>query len=386
MEFPKHLSEKLEARKQQDALRSVSSKIVGIDFSSNDYLGLASSSKNYLSAHERIVVSNTLQSGAGGSRLLSGNHALYSKAEAIIAKFHVCEAALIYTSGYTANLGLLGAITDKECVVLYDGLCHASIREAIGFSKTKAYKFSHNDLDHLKKLINKFKPSAKSVFVITESVFSMDGDSPDLVELATMCKAHNCYLIIDEAHAVGVFGSKGQGLVQHFQLQDLVFARIVTFGKALGGHGAAVLGSKQLTDYLTNFSRTFIYTTALAPITIAGVIEAYEWLQQSNESNQELQKLHCNIAILRSCIIKHGLDGQFIDSKSAIHCCVISGNGRVKEISKKLLAIHMDVRPILAPTVAKGQERLRICLHSFNTEEQIEKLIGAIAKFTAVKG
>jgi 8-amino-7-oxononanoate synthase len=385
MEFPKHLTNKLIEREQHNALRSLSSKIEGTDFSSNDYLGLASSAVHYISAHERLMGSNALKSGAGGSRLLSGNHALYNEAEAIIAEFHDCEAALIYTSGYTANLGLLGAITSKDCVVLYDALSHASIREAIGFSKTKAYKFAHNDLIDLKRLISKFKTTAKSIFVVTESVFSMDGDSPDLVELATLCKAHNCYLIIDEAHAVGVLGKKGEGLSQQLNVQDLVFARIVTFGKALGGHGAAVLGSKQLTDYLTNFSRPFIYTTALAPITVAGVIEAYEWLKQSDESSFELQKLYRNIAILRSYIIKYRLNGLFIDSKSAIHCCLISGNEQVKELSRKLLANKMDVRAILAPTVPKGQERLRICLHSFNTEAEIIDLIKTIAQFTGIK-
>ncbi|MEP2936282.1 MAG: 8-amino-7-oxononanoate synthase [Gilvibacter sp.] len=380
MKFPEHLLKKLEARKKEDAFRVLTDASKGIDFSSNDYLGLATQSELYNKAHRRLLARKNHKSGAGGSRLLTGNHNLYIQAEALIAQVHKSEAALVFPSGYMANLGLIAAIANRECVILYDSLCHASIREAIGFSKAKSFKFSHNDLDHLEKLINKYQSEGKSLFVITESVFSMDGDSPDLLALASLCKRYGCYCILDEAHAVGVFGESGQGLAAALKIEDAFFARIVTFGKALGSHGAAVLGSKQLVEYLINFSRPLIYTTGMSPISVATILEAYEWIQNSPEYIDERKKLHRNIALLRLNIVKYGLEDSFIKSDSAIHCCLVPGNSKAKAMANTIQRNGFDVRAILAPTVPKGHERLRICLHSYNSEEQINTLVKLLSQ------
>lgn len=187
----------------------------------------------------------------------------------------------------------------KEDLILYDALVHASIRDGIKMSNATAYKFHHNDLEDLRVKISRKRAleDAAEIYIITESVFSMDGDHPDLVALAELAQEYACFLIVDEAHAIGVFGENGQGLVQDLKLQDKLFARIITFGKALGCHGAAILGSNALRDYLINFSRSFIYTTALPPHSVACISESYKALQVSESMDYEVAKLQQNISV-----------------------------------------------------------------------------------------
>ena len=166
-----------------------------------------------------------MQNGATGSRLLSGNHSIYKAIEEQIAHFHQSQSALIFNSGYDANLGFFSAVPQKGDFILYDSLCHASIRDGIQLSHAKAYKYNHNDFEDLEHLILKFKTLQTTIYIVTESVFSMDGDTPNLEELVALSQKHQTYLIIDEAHALGVYGNKGQGLVQDLNLQDQVFAR-----------------------------------------------------------------------------------------------------------------------------------------------------------------
>src|SRR5690606_18769580 len=188
--------------------------------------------------------------------------------EDYIKEFHGSEAALIYNSGYDANIGFFSSVPQRGDIILYDELVHASIREGIRLSHARAFKFKHNDLQDLDSLLLKYNSKQDNldqryIYVVTESVFSMDGDTALLEGLTNITDIQGAYLIVDEAHATGVFGKKGQGLVQHLDLQKRVFARIITFGKAMGAHGAVITGSKLLGDYLINFSRSFIYTTAL---------------------------------------------------------------------------------------------------------------------------
>ena len=210
----------------------------------------------------------------------------------------------------------------------------------------------------------------------------MDGDTPDLKMLTDFCSKNNYHLIVDEAHAIGVIG-KGRGIIQELKLERKVFARIVTFGKAMGSHGAAILGSADLKIYLTNFARSFIYTTALPPHSVATIRAAYELLKENDEMEDDnsVKRLNRNIAMLRFYIKLNALEISFIESVSAIHCCVVSGNEKVKYISEKLRENGFDVKPILSPTVPEGKERLRICLHSFNKEVEIERLIKLLATF-----
>jgi 8-amino-7-oxononanoate synthase len=206
----------------------------------------------------------------------------------------------------------------------------------------------------------------------------MDGDCPNMEELTNFSEKHHCYLVIDEAHALGVFGEQGEGLVQSLGLHDKVFARIMTFGKGLGCHGAAVLGSNELKSYLVNFARSFVYTTALSPHSVATILQSYKQLSTEKES---IQKLKSNIVFFNQEKMRLGLKPMFVYSKSAIQCAIIPGNENVKKIASQLQQKGFDVRPILSPTVPEGQERLRFCLHSYNSESEISNVLELLATF-----
>ena len=375
MNFPKKLENKLKERNENNSLRSLKTSSKLVDFSSNDYLGFAKSDSIFHSTHQFLVDKGMKQNGATGSRLLSGNHLLYSEVESFLSEFHQTESATIFNSGYDANIGLFSCIPQRGDIILYDEFIHASIRDGIQLSNAKSFKFKHNDLFHLEELIQRSKNINVSIYVITESVFSMDGDTPDLTLISEICKKYNAFLIIDEAHAVGVFK---EGLVQKLNLQNAVFARIITFGKALGCHGAAILGSTTLQTYLVNFARSFIYTTGLPHHSLATVQMAYNELRESSDLNQ-IAKLTDNIYHFRKEIKK--LDLDFISSYSAIHCFVISGNKNVRLISEKLHQKGFEVKAILSPTVPKNKERLRFCLHSYNSSKQISEVLHLLSIF-----
>ncbi len=378
MKFPHKLSDKLNKRIQNNALRQLGSEQNLIDFATNDYLGFAQSETLFNETHSFLVQKNILQNGATGSRLLTGNHSLYSETETSIAQFHHSDSALLFNSGYDANLGFFSAVPQKGDCILYDELIHASIRDGIQLSNAHSYKFKHNDVEDLERLIEKAKAtSSNSIYVVTETVFSMDGDTPPLTEMAELCQQNEVYFIVDEAHALGVFGEKGQGIIQMLEIENQIFARIITFGKGLGCHGAVILGSEELKTYLVNFARSFIYTTGLSPHSVATIKMAYQKLIQNN---QALQQLRQNISIFNQNKQLLGLKPLFVQSKSAIQCAIVPGNEKVKNIALKLQQQGFDVKPILSPTVPEGQERLRICLHSFNSENEITRLLQSFAQ------
>ena len=211
MKFPDKLIQKLNDRKQQNALRQLPAANNRTDFSSNDYLGFAQSETIFKQTHQFLIDHNFKTNGATGSRLISGNHPLYSQTEDYISKFHETDAALIFNSGYDANVGFFSAVPQKGDFILYDELCHASIRDGIQLSNAKSYKFQHNDFDDLERLILKFKSEESEIYIATESVFSMDGDAPNLETLLVISEKYNSRLVIDEAHALGVFGKNGAG-------------------------------------------------------------------------------------------------------------------------------------------------------------------------------
>ena len=206
----------------------------------------------------------------------------------------------------------------------------------------------------------------------------MDGDCPNLEELTILSEKHGTYLVIDEAHALGVFGSKGEGLVQNLGLEDKVFARIMTFGKGLGCHGAAILVSRELKSYLVNFARSLVYTTALSPHSVGTILQSYKCLA---EEKQSIEKLKTNIIFFNQEKMRLGLKPMFVYSKSAIQCAIIPGNDKVKNIASQLQQKGYDVRPILSPTVPEGQERLRFCLHSYNSEKEISEVLQLLSTF-----
>jgi len=373
--FPNSLTQKLETRKQNNALRQLPSTTSNIDFASNDYLGFAKSETIFNQTHQFLIDNKYMENGATGSRLLSGNHPLYSITENHIAEFHQAESALVFNSGYDANVGFFSSVPQKGDFILYDELCHASIRDGIRLSSAKSYKFQHNDYEDLERLLIQCQTQLVEIYIVTESVFSMDGDAPNLEAIANLAEKHEAYIVIDEAHALGVFGNHGEGLVQSLQLQDKIFARIVTFGKGLGCHGATVLGSDELKNYLVNFARSFIYTTGLSPHAIATIYVAYQALQQDQIS---LEKLRNNINFFNQQKQLLGLKPLFVRSKSAIQSAIIPGNEKVRSIASKLQQNGFDVKAILSPTVPEGQERLRCCIHSYNTSEEISSLMACL--------
>ncbi|WP_074406935.1 MULTISPECIES: aminotransferase class I/II-fold pyridoxal phosphate-dependent enzyme [Aquimarina] len=382
MLFPEKLHKKFKNREKSNALRKLSEQKILIDFSSNDYLGFTSSKEIFNGTH-RLLIEKTIQkNGATGSRLLSGNHKLYVEAEKMLADFHNSEEALIFNSGYDANVGFFSSVPQRGDIIFYDELIHASIRDGMQMSNAKSYKFKHNDIEDLKFQIerNQKERSDQEIYIVTESVFSMDGDCPDLKSLIAFCQKYNYHLIVDEAHATGVFGDYGVGLLQKLGVENQVFARINTFGKALGCHGAVILGSKDLKTYLVNFCRSFIYTTGLPPHSIATIQMAYEELQRT----PEIKKLIENITFFTQELESKHLTSRFIKSDSAIHCCIISGNENVKKVANEIQKKGFDVKPILSPTVSQGKERLRFCLHSYNSKEEISEVLELLATFVCI--
>ncbi len=382
-QFPKSLQQKLQQREEQNALRNLPVVNDLVDFASNDYIGFAKNETIFHETHQFLLDKNIKVNGATGSRLLSGNHALYSETEDFISQFHQAETALIFNSGYDANIGFFGAVPQRNDVILYDELCHASIRDGIQMSNAKSYKFPHNDLEELEKLITKYQPTTDNrqpttVYIVTESVFSMDGDCPNVEPLTNLSEKYSAFLVVDEAHALGVFGQQGEGLVQSLGLEDKVFARIMTFGKGLGCHGSAILASQSLKSYLVNFARSFVYTTGLSPHSVATILQSYKHLTKEKEA---LQKLKLNIIFFNQEKMRLGLKPLFVYSKSAIQCAIIPGNERVKNSATQLQQKGFDVRPILSPTVPEGQERLRFCLHSYNSESEITNVLELLSTF-----
>ena len=382
MKFPKSLSDKLQQRAQQHALRAMSAPKTGVDFASNDYIGFSTNSQLFTETHQFLVDHGYTQNGATGSRLLTGNHALYAVAEQKIAQFHQAETALLFNSGYDANVGFFSSVPQKGDFILYDELCHASIRDGIRLSHAKSFKYQHNDTEDLERLLSHYSATTynlqpTTIYLVTEAVFSMDGDSPPLEAFVQLAEKYQAYLFVDEAHALGVFGNQGEGLTQQLQLQDKVFARIVTFGKGLGCHGAAIIGSPELNQYLVNFARSFIYTTGLSPHAVATVLMAYNQLEQVPD---QLQQLRDNIQFFNQEKLQLGLKPLFVYSKSAIQSAILPGNEKVKHLAKKLQEAGFDVRASLSPTVPEGQERLRFCLHSYNTPSEIKAVLLALSQ------
>lgn len=381
--LPRTLQQKLDLRKTNNALRNLGKPLDAIDFSSNDYLGFSKSKTIFNASHTILAEQNMLHNGATGSRLLSGNHNLYEVIEKKLAKYHNSDAALVFNSGYDANIGFFSAVPQRGDVILYDEYIHASIRDGITMSHAKAYKFKHNDIDAIESLLKRYSNiilQSHHVYIVTESVFSMDGDSPDLKALIELAKTYHAFVIVDEAHAVGVCGDGGVGLVQDLELEAHIFARIVTFGKAIGCHGAAILSSKDLKQYLVNFCRSLIYTTALPPHSLASIAAAYQELASTKA------RLHLldNIKYFKTKLSKTRLHKIFIPSDSAIQCCIISGNTTVKAIARELQQLGFDIKAILSPTVPEGEERLRFCIHAYNSKYEITSALETLAKLAAL--
>ena len=356
------LQDKLNKRIQEGTIRSLSLFDDFVDFYSNDYLGL-SKLKNEVSEYSSYASS--------GSRLISGTSKESLNTERNLADFFGVESALVYNSGYDANLGFFSSVPQKGDEVFYDEYIHASIRDGIRLSFASNFSFKHNDLKDLESRISK---STSTKYVVIESLYSMDGDISPLQEIADLCSRYNAFLIVDEAHACGVIGEEGKGFVSLLGLETSVFARVVTFGKAYGAHGACVLGAKNLIEYLINFSRSFIYTTALPPDSYSRILFTVLHPEITARKNR-LQEI---INYFRDRIYPLVCASDVI---SPIQSIRIGNIEKTKAISEKLQRLNIAVKPIFSPTVPIGNEGLRICLHAFNTEDQIDILVNSLKDF-----
>lgn len=365
------LSEKLEDRRKKELFRTLKSAGDLTDFTSNDYLGLARNEALAANIRETLA-QHSDQNGSTGSRLLSGNLPIAISTEKKLAGIFRSDAALLFNSGYSANLAVLSAIPQKDDTIIYDELAHASIKDGARLSLAKKYAFKHNDLADLEKKISN---STGRVFVVVESIYSMDGDECPLEDLVALSKQLLFTLVVDEAHSTGVRGPAGAGICVEKELHSKVDIRIYTFGKAMGVYGACVTGSENLVHYLINFARPFIYTTAPSPHTVASIGCSFDYLSGQMHL-QEVLKERIKI------FLDNASDLHSTRSLSAIQTVIIPGNRKVREAARALQTQGFDVRPIVSPTVPQGLERLRICLHVFNSQEDITRLAEALTSIT----
>lgn len=355
------LHKKIRERREKGTFRSLSSSEGMIDFASNDYLGFA---------RDEIALSPISEAGSTGSRLISGNSSTAENTEGELARFFESESALCFNSGYDANLSIFSSIPQRGDVVLYDECIHASVRDGIRLSYAKAFSFKHNNLLDLRRLLETNRDTC--LYVAIESLYSMHGDFCPLMEIVKLTKEFGAYLIVDEAHSAGVFGEDGRGFSHALQFHADLFLRVVTFGKAYGAHGAAVLCASELRAFLINFARPFIYSTALPPRAYDRIIRAVD----SAQLNERRGILQANIAYFRAKMCGFELDSAH---NSPIQFVRFSSLDRLREMEFKLRNQQLFVKAIYPPTVAEGQEGVRISMHSFNSFSEIDELVAAIS-------
>ncbi|WP_419870830.1 aminotransferase class I/II-fold pyridoxal phosphate-dependent enzyme [Chryseobacterium sp. CT-SW4] len=365
-----HLQKALKKRQEEGNLWVLSPPNSGIDFYSNDYLGLAKNKELQKILLQQVIDKPELLSGSTGSRLISGNSSDAIDAERYIARQHGYPSALLFSSGYNANLALFSTIPGRHDTVIMDEKIHRSIHDACRISNARKIKFRHNNPDDLEQ---KLKKQTSNCYVVIESLYSMDGDFAPIREIAELTDRYNAFLMVDEAHAFGVFG---RGLVSEYQLQNRVTAAVITYGKALGAHGATILSNEILISYLINFASPFIYTTSAQSMQWRAIHSGYEFLHSHMHLSKQLQE---NIQLFR----KHNIR-NFSSEKSPIQAILLPDHFLLKSLQKTLSENGFQTYAVYSPTVKAGTERLRVCLHSFNTEDEIKELTQIINHFTSL--
>ncbi len=361
------LQKSLSDRERQGIRRTLRTYSEPVDFFSNDYLGFAKDK----SLHRKIIQYYTaypeVMNGATGSRLISGNSAYTQKIEKFLAEEHRVEAALLFPSGYSANVALFSALLQKNDTILVDAHIHRSVHDGCRLSFAKKIKFRHNDTAHLESLLQK---TPCRCFIAIESLYSMHGDFAPLSDICFLAQKYQAALVVDEAHAFGVFG---YGLVHQQYFQDKVLATVVTYGKAMGMHGAVILADKTVIDYLVNYAAPFIYSTAMPDFHVAGLRIGYDHLKKHAFLSEKLQK---------NLLYFHTKNVPVIsDKKSPIQLLVCVNTPQLRSLQIELEKVNLQTFAVFPPTVRKGEERLRICLHAFNTKNEIDQLCEIIRKY-----
>ncbi|MFC1808244.1 8-amino-7-oxononanoate synthase [Candidatus Omnitrophota bacterium] len=346
-----------------------------IDLSSNDYLGLSSHPKM-----KEVVKSAVDQYGAGASasRLLSGDLNLHHELEEKIAMFKKKESALLFNSGYQANVGIISSICKQGDLIFSDKLNHASIIDGILLSGATFHRFLHNNMDHLKTLLEQHRPKAKQALIITETIFSMDGDKAPLKDIVRLAREYSCLIMVDEAHATGVFSADGSGMVSEEGLSSDIDIIMGTFSKALGSFGAYVGCSQLLKDYLINSSRSFIYSTALPPSVVAANLASLDLVREEVFRRKSLLE---NSNYFRNRLIDRGFQTK---GSSQIVPLILGDNQSAINMALLLETARYRVLPIRYPTVAKNQARIRFSLNYYHQKDMLEKLIESICEINKV--
>jgi 8-amino-7-oxononanoate synthase len=366
--IPPSVTNALRQRAEEGSLRTLAPAHHGVDLCSNDYLGLARRLGEVCCTPPQGLACL----GSTGSRLVSGSTVAHEELEEFLAYFHGAESALLFGSGFEANLGVLGSIGGRNDTIFYDESVHASMRDGVRLSLARAYSFRHNDLDDLKR---KMMLAKGDCFVAVESVYSMDGDFAPLEEVCALCQETGAYLIVDEAHATGIYGEHGEGLVHAAGLTDAVFARVHTFGKAVGYRGACVVGSRELREFLLNFARSFVYSTATDLFSLQCIRTAYDLMAAARSERSTLRQL---VATWKELAAGYP-QIAFLQSEGPIQGVIVPGNRAAVALEEGLRELGFFVRAIRSPTVPVGLERLRVCLHSFNRVPQLSDMMSFIA-------
>ncbi len=340
---------------------------------SSNYLGLANHPRLKTAA---IEATDRLGVCSAASRLIAGNNELYRMLEERLAAFKGRGAALVYSTGYMANLGVISALVKEGDVVYTDALSHASIIDGCRLSRAAVKIFPHNDLDALKDLLKSDKGFRRKLIVV-DGVYSMEGDLAPLPDLTKLAKSYDALLMLDDAHGTGVLGEEGGGTSEHFGLKgpDAVDIEIGTLGKALGSFGAYVVGSRDLREYLINRSRSFIFTCALAPSALAAAIAALEVLQQEPGHRQ---RLWANVRHFRESLHRLGLSTE--PSVTHILPVMTYERQRTMELCERLLELGIFCQGIRPPTVPPGTSRLRFTVTAEHTRADLDQALGAIEK------
>ncbi|MGL4293217.1 MAG: 8-amino-7-oxononanoate synthase [Bacteroidales bacterium] len=347
-----------------------------VNLSSNDYLGLAAD-QNLRREFSELIKDEDLSFSASSSRLQTGNTTEYSLLETDIAKAYQRDSALVFTSGYHLNSGVIAALTDKHTLILADKLVHASMIDGIRLSESRCIRYPHQDYERLGKLVKEHNTSYRNILIVTESIFSMDGDEADLAQLIRIKETYpGVMLYIDEAHAVGVRGKNGLGCCEEYDCIAKIDFIAGTFGKALGSVGAFLVCDHAISEYLINTVRPFIFTTALPPLNLAWTRFLFNKLPELGAKRNHLRHIS---SLLRKCIDRLGKTGL---STSHIIPFIIGDNHETNDIAQTLQKEGFYVLPIRPPTVPEGTARLRFSLHADMTEEQLARLMEILKRIS----
>lgn len=374
------LERELDALREKGRLRSLRTypgmdDRSSIDFGSNDYLGFAEDRELKELALEALRESALSSSG---SRLLPGHHAAHLAAEKYFANFVGAESALLFNSGYDANMALLTTLASRHDLIVYDERSHASIYDGVHASLAKSRRFAHNSASDLRGILENREPSSGQIFVVLESVYSMDGDVAELREIAKVADEYGAIMIVDEAHATGVLGVKGEGLVKEIIGRNRNILTVHTGGKALGASGAFVAGSKIVIEYLVNKARPFIYTTALPPLIPLQLISAIQRLE--SEGSSLVVKLRQRSESVRAALRRSLARWMVPNGITPIISILIGADEDALRASRSLQDLGFDVPAIRPPTVPERSARLRLNISLRHSEEELRAVVEAVAK------